>query len=301
MPIQFSRADRATLTRFIKDHFPDGAADSPVIEGTALALWLLDRNQLKLDWARYQAALEGMRASASIEVKATAEGPVLTMPAKATDSFTYYHATAKHERKVPPVAAFTGRLSMARVPLPQKKPQTFQTVLGEVGPDDHLCATVDEVRAKFGSSVKGKITRADLITPPRLVGARFAAISVLLGYVQGKATPAFYVLEAGTATGNAKVTYLAPSFDEPIVTFSGYRPTPFTRPTHVYTGRLVVDGDDPKTLRITAHKDSTSLPYLKLGVTFAKTQKPRIVYPGMHIAKAAAIVLSRRLQGVKQP
>lgn len=301
MAIRFSRDDRAALTRFLKEQFPDGVADSPTIEGTALALWLLDRKHLKLDWPRYENALESMRVSASIEVKTTADGPILSVPAGVDDGYAYYHATAKHERQVPPIEAFTGRLSMARVPLPQKKPEKFSTVLGEVDPRDHLCATVEELRKKFQSSIAKKIVRADLITPARLHGARFAAISVILGYVQGSSSPAFYVLEAGTATGNAKVTYLAPSFADPIVAYTGYRPTPFTRSSHVYTGRLVVDGDDPKSLRITAHKNSASPPYMKLGVTFAKTEKPRVVFPGMHIAKAAAIVVARRLRGVKQP
>jgi len=146
----------------------------------------------------------------------------------------------------------------------------------------------------------GAIDRVDLVTPPRFGGARFGAISVYLGYRPGEgAPPSFYILEAGTATGNAKVLFLGASMDKVIVSYSGYQPTPFAAPTHVYTGKLTMSGDSPSLLQVTSHKDQTSLPYIKLTVSFEETQHPVAIWPGLQLMEAAAIVLWRQVQGVK--
>lgn len=124
---------------------------------------------------------------------------------------------------------------MVRVTLPGTLPETIATAVGDVAPGAHLLTTVDEVAHKFGAHIDGEVDRVDLITPARLHGSRFAAVSVYLGYRAGRGDlPSFYVLEAGMATGEPKVLFFAPELDHRIVSQSGYRPTPFSDANHVY-------------------------------------------------------------------
>src|SRR5690606_5291441 len=103
---------------------------------------------------------------------------------------------------------------------------------------------------KYARFLEAPLARVDLITPPRQ-GVRFGAISVLLGYKKPKdPLPFCYILEAGTATGQPKVLYLGKTIDATINNYAGYQPTPFACPSHAYTGKLSMNGDDPNVLTI---------------------------------------------------
>ena len=297
MNVPFSPSDRQKLASELQHCFPDAVVDDRAITAYALTLWMTHAKS-PIDLTPYAAAFEALARELGLTVTDTPTGPEFRAPL-GEGAFRYYRVAANHDREIPDFQPFTGHLTMVRVSLPNTTRQTFSTPIGSVEPADHLLATVDEVRAKFGPAV-GPIERVDLITPPRFGGARFGAISVLLGYRPGDgATPSFYVLEAGTATGNPKVLFLAATLETVIVSYSGYQPTPFAGPTHVYTGKLAVSGDSPDLLRITAHKDQSSMPYIRLTVKFEETQHPIAVWPGLQLAQAAAIVLWRELQGVK--
>lgn len=190
---------------------------------------------------------------------------------------------------------------MARVTLPARSPQAFQTCIGQVLPGDHLVDTVLEANQKYARFLSQPIGRLDLVTPPRQ-GVRFGAISVLLGYaLPTDLTPFCYILEAGTATGQPKVLYLGKTIDSTINAYSGYQPTPFACPSHAYTGKLTLQGDDPVLLRVTSREvegGTSQAPYIDIQVEFAlQTGSVSTIWPGFLIARAASIVLMRKLRG----
>jgi hypothetical protein len=211
----------------------------------------------------------------------------------------YYKVHATHNREAPDYDPFTGHLGMVRVTLPRDQARVIGTAVGDVEPRDHLLATVAEVEHKYGAKIDGEITHVDLVTPPRHHGGRFAAISVYLGFTTRSPTsPSFYVLEAGLATGQPKVLYFAPNFDTRLVSYSGYRPTPFSDVRHVYTARLTPLGDSPLLLQIRAHRDESSRPYLCIHSVFEETDRPDTSWPAQLLLHAAAIVARRLLDGV---
>lgn len=297
MTLPLSTQDRGTLEASLRQTFPDAPVDDARTDALAIALWCSGSMALPIDWTPYDAELRARAAMLGLNVDPSATSPTRLALEEGAASDRYYNISATHDREVPDLAPFTRHFSMARVTLPQKQPQTFQTRLGAVEPGDHLLATVDELRQKYGG-VLGAVERVDLVTPARAGGTRFGAISVYLGYRAGEHSPSFHVLEAGTATGDAKVLYLAPSLDTVINSFSGYKPTPFASPNHVYTARLRLQGDSPLLLQITVHRDAASLPYMRLTVNFEETPTPRLIWPGFLIADAASIVIFRQLSGV---
>jgi hypothetical protein len=100
------------------------------------------------------------------------------------------------------------------------------------------------------------VSRVDLVTPCRL-GGRFGAIGVYLGYRGGGATPAFYILEAGMATGAPVCLFPSPDFRPIVEAPTGYFPTPFVEPTNSYDGRLTMaaSGTDPDTLVVQSFRE----------------------------------------------
>jgi hypothetical protein len=72
-----------------------------------------------------------------------------------------------------------------------------------------------------------------LIAPARRLTARFAAIAVYVGYRERDGMPSFYVLEAGTATGEPAVLYLSKTMTTHVDERAGYEPTPFSSPDNI--------------------------------------------------------------------
>lgn len=290
--------DRFALTTMLRQSFPDAVVDEQTLAALALTAYLDESAGVGLDWDRYRGTLDAYVERWGLARSEGSEAPRLRAAAGDPGALRYYMVHSTHDREVPDYDPFTGHLGMVRVTLPATEPQKFATAIGDVEPADHLLATVAEVERKYGPHVDGTIERVDVITPARLHGSRFAAISVYLGYTAGHPVPTFYILEAGLATGQPKVLYFAPRIDFRILSYGGYRPTPFSDSDHVYTARLSLVGDSPLLLQIHAHRDAGSRPYIRIHALFEETHRPDITWPGQHLVRATKIVARRLLAGV---
>jgi len=302
--IQFDDTARGKLYGALKEAFPDAKVTDADLAALAVCLRRskasgeampeqlenLDITGYDQDLSRYEAELD----------LPPLEKSTVTRPAD--DAGRYYWANATHARTTPSgFSPFVGELAMARVSLPARSPAAFKTCIGQILPGDHLVDTVLEANQKYQRFLSQPIGRLDLITPARQ-GVRFGAISVLLGYAQpGDTIPFCYILEAGTATGQPKVLYLGKTIDAKINAYSGYQPTPFACPSHAYTGQLTLEGDDPRTLRVTSREvegGTSKPPYIDVQVEFTlQTNDVSTIWPGFLMARAASIVLMRKLRG----
>lgn len=176
---------------------------------------------------------------------------------------------------------FMMTLPMVRVRLPDtlsKASRKVATVLGEVDLSaDHLLGSVELVADKYASPqyLGYRPARVDLITAARFLGSRFGAISVYLGYRQAAdRSPSFYLLEAGTATGDPKMIYFSPNMNPiPSVT-SYYLPTPFVSMRNTYSGGITMQPapqqDEPKRLVVKSFAEGATTPYLTVTVNYKR-------------------------------
>jgi hypothetical protein len=291
--IDFDAPTRKKLEAYVKDNFPDAECDAEgdVITGVALGLWLNQRTEI--DLAAYGLQLDALVMETSLDPDAPG---ALVAPG---DPYRYYNVRATHDREVPDLDAFVGRIPMVRVRLPGARADSrdYKTELGDILQSDHFYRSAEEFRNRYAGQVPyERAARLDLITPPRAnpFQMRFGAISVYLGYLDANAEPAFYVLEAGTATGQPKVAFPAPSFDNGVYAYAGYTPTPFTDKRHIYKGALEWRESGVKRLKMSARKDAAAAPYMRLDVRFDETTTPWRIWPGFLILRAAMIVLARK-------
>lgn len=192
-----------------------------------------------------------------------------------------YLALATHKRVKEPFTEFVGRLPLVRVRLPETEAKKHETPLGTVEPDDHFLNTVADVCDKVADPLGYHPERVDLITPPRSGGARFAAVASYLGYRdRDDASPSFYILEAGIATGEASVLFFGQTMDTVIEQRSSYLPTPFASPKNLYRGRQTVRGDEPDEMWIHSYREGEDEPYIEVDVTFEARANPGRVWPG---------------------
>jgi hypothetical protein len=289
--------------------FPDAHIDAADVEGFVLALQrrtqLGPEEKAPLSPAAlepYRAALDAFAATLSAGGWST-DGEQRTAR-HAGDALNYYWAHAKHTRKSPAnFPAFEGHLAMVRVRLPDRIPRRFSTPIGTVEPADHLISSVLEANDKYAQPLGYPLQRLELITPPRQL-LRFGAISVFLGYRESAGLPTCFILEAGTATGQAKVLYLGKTLTTTINRRTGYQPTAFSCSDNAYTGKLTVEADEPVRLQVTARDiiagTTSAAPYMEIDVHFAKqTGDIQSIWPGFHILRAAAIVEKRKLDGLE--
>ncbi|MET0386321.1 MAG: hypothetical protein ABW321_10205 [Polyangiales bacterium] len=309
MTIQLDPNTRRILQQTLQRAFPDAYIHNRDIEALALALHAgnadpgdegpLPEQLAQLD---LQANAAGLADLAKRELPDGADSDGVTeLPYTAEPGVRYYWVEATHARQTAGYPAFVGKLPMVRVSLPAFQPQTFVTAIGTVEEGDHLIATVHEANDKFAKDLGYPLRRVDMITPPRQK-LRFGAISVLLGYRDGSELPSCYILEAGTATGQAKVLYLGKTLDVTINQYTGYKPSPFASPSHAYTGKLTLDHDNPKLLSVTARAivdGRSQTPYMRLDARFSEqTGTIRNIWSGLLIARAAAIVAIRQARGL---
>jgi hypothetical protein len=207
---------------------------------------------------------------------------------------TYFVGDATHARETAkPGDIFVGHLPMVRVRCPQSGTEPFRTLAGDVLSGDHLVYSVDDVNGKFAKTLGYEAERVDLITPPRLLGARFGAIAVFLGYKKADGPPTFYLLEVGMATGEPKVLFFGKDMQTTIVQPSWYTPTPFSAPNHEYRGRLTMRDDvDPELLTVDAYRRDASgqlepKPYIQVAVRYRRVPIPVDVSPALITAQAA--------------
>lgn len=285
--VPFDTATASALDAYIKKNFPDAGTSDEIRTGVALALWA--EGNAAVSVAAYDAQLAAL--APQVGLTPGNDSVARAMPA---GGFRYYDVVAVHDRIIPDFDPFKGRLSMARVTLPQLNSQIrdFDTGIGTVGVRDHLYRSVEEFKTTYKGPPYDHTTRLDLVTPARELGVRFGAVSAYLGYTGGP-LPSFYVLEAGTATGDPKVPFACPTLDGTIVAYSNYHPTPFSRKDHVYRGSLRVVGDNPVLLSMTSEA-TPHTPYISLSATFTETTTPRNIWPGFLIVRAGMIVLDRQ-------
>jgi hypothetical protein len=307
MGIDLDPTTSRILQRALQDAFPDAHVQATDLDAAALALHRFKDNPgaeslppelAQLDLSPYAPQLDELAQLTG----ADAQEGVSMQPRPTDDATRYYWVEAAHTRKHPDdYHPFVGRLAMARVTLPQTRPETFRTALGTIEPGDHLLATVHEANQKFQRNLGAPLERVDVITPLRQ-GLRFGALSVYVGYQDAAQGPSCYILEAGTATGQPKVLFLGKSLEASINQFSGYKPTPFSCSDNAYLGRIHFEGDSPKQLHIKARKilNNVSQPhYMELMITFTEqTDTLKNVWAGVVLAEAALIVWVRQQRGL---
>lgn len=227
----------------------------------------------------------------------TRRGEVRSRPAseRAASEHVVYQLRATHARRLPIVSVFTGTTEAVRVTLGKHEPITWDTPIGLVIPEDHLLPTVDALREKFGARLDRPFEHVELITPARYAFTRFAPMAIYFGYEhEGDPRPCFYVFEAGTATGQPKVLYLAPTLDATVEERSGYEPTPLSSADHWYTGglRFAASGNDPEVLFMRASKERGGEPHLRLHVEYAIAEGDPQLVPAEEMVEAAMRMLA---------
>lgn len=301
--IRFNSKTRSDLYRALKKSFPDAKIGSSDMEALAVCMKKqkdagepLPDELARIDISPYEQQLDE-------RAKSLPMAQAYPCSRKSADKNRYYWIEAKHTRRTPAgFDTFTGELAMARVTLAATQPKTYRTAFGTIAPGDHLIDTVFEANQKYASHLGYEIQRLDLVTPAR-DGLRFGAISAFLGYKnKTDRVPSCYILEAGTATGQPKVLYLGKAPGATINTYSGYRPTPFACPTHAYLGTLTLkNDDDPDRLQISSREITGGVskqPYIDVDIRFKlQTGQLMNIWPGFLIARAAGIVLGRRITG----
>lgn len=219
-----------------------------------------------------------------------------------------YVADAVHHRvksmepeNKPMQSKFTKAVAMVRVPLPATitaENNRIETEIGDVDlSNDHLLGSIDLIASKYsGPEYLGyRPARVDLLTPARSVGARFGAIAVYLGY-RGAADkgPSFYMLEAGTATGDAKMIYFSPNMNPISNVTSYYVPTPFVTMRNTYSGGITMqpapNEDEPRTLMVESRIPGEKDPYMIITANYVRAPKIDLPMPVELLVNAAARV-----------
>ncbi len=231
--------------------------------------------------------------------------------------YPLYIARARHHRRLrmasnePFESTFMGNLPLVRVPLPRSlhgvgQELRIETEIGTVDfSRDHLAGSIEQIVDKYhrpngGAPPLGyEPERVDLITPARLLGTRFAALAVYLGYQRASdAAPSFYMFEAGTALGEAQVLYFAAHMSDTITQRSGYKPTPFSTPNDTYHGWMTMNGDEPKQMVVQAN--APNLPfYIEVTVDYDRVDTPDRTPPAfLTIAATARVAAIASSMGV---
>lgn len=220
--------------------------------------------------------------------------------AGATSRFSYYMADATHTRVRGTTSTFTGHLPLVRVPLPASGSITdvpnIVTALGFLVPNDRKIASVQTAK----DFTMEPVARMDLLTPARAPGAnggRFGAVALYLAYANfGDARPSSYILEAGTATGQPDVIFPSTGMNDIVNQQTNYLPTPFSKVTNFYSGRLTMQGDEPDTLLVSSTDTSGvgpgagDTPYITVTIKYTKLTAPPPYDPIALLVEAAARV-----------
>jgi hypothetical protein len=214
---------------------------------------------------------------------------------------THHRVRSMPAESRPLQSEFTMSLPMVRVTLPEALDADHTTISTEIGDvdlsRDHLLGSIDLVAGKYGGAqyLGYRPARVDLITPARALHTRFGAIAVYLGY-RNKTDrgPSFYLLEAGTATGDAKMIYYSPDMKLiPSVT-SGYLPTPFVTMQNSYSGGITMrpppDEDEPDVLVVHSHVKGEREPYITVTVKYRRPKSFDLPVPAELTANAGTRV-----------
>lgn len=228
-----------------------------------------------------------------------------------------YLGQANHHRvkSVPPdsrpaQSQFMLELPIVRVTLPDKLTAESTVISTEIGDvdlaRDHLLGSIDLIHDKYGGAayLGARPARVDLLTPARSAGLRFGAIAVYLGYRRATdRAPSFYLLEAGTATGDAKMIYFSPDMKPISGVTSYYVPTPFVTMRNTYSGGVTMQAapheDEPDELLVESRSPGEKDPYITVTVKYKRAPELDLPLPLELIADAAArVALVARALGV---
>jgi hypothetical protein len=205
---------------------------------------------------------------------------------------TYYLAHARHARQEAPNSEFIGHLPMVRIRLPVKDKVNVKTAMGVADYHDRTLRDLDDFQRQLRRAGLSWVPeRADLITPVRSKGLRFAAVALYLGYeFESDAAPSCFVLEAGMALGWPMVTYPGLTMDQELLLRTFYEPTPFSREDHWYRGTVKMDGDHPDQVQVKVQRTKDSGPHIIVTVQYEHLAKPAHYEPAALIAGAGARV-----------
>jgi hypothetical protein len=211
----------------------------------------------------------------------------LARPVRARDHSLYLgNATHHRVRSAPPASRpmqseFMLALPMVRVSLPDTLTAENATIDTEIGDvdlrNDHLLGSIALIDSKYGGAayLGARPERVDLITPARAAHGRFGAIAVYLGYRhKTDRGPWFYLLEAGTATGDAKMIYFSPDMKPITSVTSYYLPTPFVTMRNTYSGGVTMapppNEDEPLKLLVESRSPGEKDPYITVSVEYKR-------------------------------
>jgi hypothetical protein len=240
------------------------------------------------------------------EKPATDRAPV-ARPVREKEHRLYLGQANHHRvRSMPPASRpmqsqFMLQLPMVRVSLPEQLAAGKETIATEIGDvdlrNDHLLGSIDVIAAKYvgAGRLAARPERVDLITPARAQGSRFGAIAVYLGYrKKTDRGPSFYLLEAGTATGAAKMIYFSPDMKPIQSVTSYYLPTPFVSMRNTYSGGVTMkpapEEDEPEQLVVESRAPGEKDPYITVTVRYQRAPTFSLPLPIELTADAGARV-----------
>ncbi len=272
------------ISNHLKQAFPDPRVSIADHHVNAMALYI---------WQKFDAAtcqnLLGCPKPDQAQIDQLTQDISVVMP---SDGRSYYIAAATHSRIINPHHSFTAYLPLVKVELPQTDQEAvpITTAIGDINPTDRLLISVEQVAFKYQAELGYVPGKVELIAPARVLGARFGAIIVYTGYRNAAdTTPSFYILEAGTATGETMMTFFSPDMGVIPPRKKWYAPTPFTTPDEYYTGQFVMNGTEPGELHVQALDTDQTTVKVKVDVVYEKSE-PRMIYPALLTAEAAARV-----------
>jgi hypothetical protein len=272
-----TRPDPAQIQSLLRAAFPDADVSPELANAMSDAVQegdIFDSEQIA-----------NMPNPAGLSFAAPGDGPVQG----------YYLGEAVHSRSIPIPSTFEGHLPLARVTLPMTGGnEPIETAIGWLIPNDRKILNVGVLPTLIGR----KAARVDMVTPPRSpsqTGGRFGAVALYLGYdTEDAPGPSFYILEAGTATGQPKVLFYGEKVNEWIINKqTSYQPTPFCSPANFYSGILKMSPTDPdeiSSLTIQSRTAVDSNPYIQIDVTYKPQRVPPMYKPLDLILEAAARV-----------
>jgi hypothetical protein len=224
---------------------------------------------------------------------------------------THHRVKSISPASQPMQSEFTMALPMVRVTLPEKLDAANTTIATEIGDvdlsRDHLLGSIDLLHAKYGDAkhLGYRPARVDIITPARLANGRFGAMAIYLGY-RGKTDrgPSFYMLEAGTATGDAKMIYFSPDMKPIASVTSYYLPTPFVSMRNTYSGGLTMqpapNEDEPAQLVVNSFAVGEKDPYITVTVKYKRAPTMDVPLPVEITADAGArVALIAKTMGIE--
>lgn len=272
--------------------------NTPLIQQSLRALF--PDPQVQIGDGHVDAAVHAMRVDWRPEWEHLygVEKPNTPLPTKVLQTpkgARFYMARATHERFAPISSSFTGHLPMVRIPVPATGRAEVDTGGGTVFAGDTLLYNLEvlnEHLAEFNANFNTKLRAdsAEFIIPPRLWGARFGAIGIILIRREGKVTS--YGLLPGMATGEVRLVFIAPVINQAILRRAWYQPTPFSKGTHWYRGDLQMDadGDQVRRMEIGVLEKKDGPEHLRVTVDFDEQVEPNTSYPGLLTVQAACRV-----------